>query len=92
MRQTQSIIVNFLVQFSKVPRIETTPVQAGAEAPEASLEHVWDATRFEHVFILRVVGGRLYSSSSDSLSDVTVTRNDLLAIWGLPNRFSVTSS
>ena len=67
-------------------------MQAAAEAP---LEQEWDATRFEPVrssFCESLV--RLYSSSSDSLSVVTVTRSDLLAIWGLPNnpeRFSVTS-
>ena len=68
-------------------------MQAAAEAPH---KHEWDATRFEPVrssFCKSLV--RLYSSYSDSLSVVTVTRSDLLAIWGLPNnpeRGSVTSS
>ena len=68
-------------------------MQAAAEAP---LKHEWDATRFEPMrssFCESLV--RLYSSYSDSLSVVTVTRSDLLAIWRLPNnpeRSSVTSS
>ena len=67
-------------------------MQAAAEAP---LEHEWDATRFKPVhpsFCEPLV--RLHSSSSDSLSVMTVSRSDLLAILGLPNnpeRFSVTS-
>ena len=81
MRQTQSIIIT-LSCLVEVSRIETS-VQAAAEAP---LEHEWDATRFEPVrssFCESLVWS--YSSSSDSLSVVTVTRSDLLAIWGLPN-------
>ena len=55
-------------------------------AAEALLEHEWDATRFKPVrssFCKSLV--RSYSSSSDSLSVVKVTRSDLLAIWGLRN-------
>ena len=45
MRQTQSITI-ILSCSVEVSRIETTSVQAAAEAP---LEHEWDATRFEPV-------------------------------------------
>ena len=45
MRQTQSIIITLSCSV-EVSRIETTSVQAAAEAP---LEHEWDATRFEPV-------------------------------------------
>ena len=82
MRQAHSIITTLSCSV-EVSRIETTSVQAAAEAP---LEHEWDATRFEPVrssFCESLV--RSYSSSSDSLSVVTVTRSDLLAIWGLRN-------
>ena len=91
MRKTQSIILTLSCSV-EVSRIETTSVQATAEVP---LKHEWDAT-FEperSSFCESLV--RSYFSSSDSLSVVTVTRSDLLAIWGLPNnpaRFLVTSS
>ena len=76
MRQAHSIITTLSCSV-EVSRIETTSVQAAAEAG-------WDATRFEPVrssFCESLV--RSYSSSSDSLSVVTVTRSDLLTIWGL---------
>ena len=82
MRQAHSIITTLSCSV-EVSRIETTSVQAAAETP---LEHEWDATRFEPVrssFCESLV--RSYSSSSDSLCVVTVTRSDLLAIWGLRN-------
>ena len=69
---------------------------AGRRRSEVPLKYEWDSTRFEpgwSSFCESLV--RLYSSSSGSLSVVTVTRSDLLAIWGLPNnpeRFLVTSS
>ena len=92
MRQTQSIIITLSCSV-EVSRIEITSVQAAVEAP---LEHGWSAARYESArssFCESLV--RSYSSSSDSLSVVTVTKSDLLAIWGLPNnpeRFLVTSS
>ena len=92
MRKTQSIILTLSCSV-EVSRIETTSVQATVEVP---LKHECDATWFEPVrssFCESLV--RSYFSSSDSLSVVTVTRSDLLAIWGLPNnpaRFLVTSS
>ena len=45
MRQTQLITI-ILSCSVEVSRIETTSVQAAAEAP---LEHEWDATQFEPV-------------------------------------------
>ena len=82
-RQTQSIIISLSCSV-EVSRIKTTSVQAAAEAP---LEHDWDATPFESLrssFCESLV--RSYSSSSDSLSVVMVTRGDLLAIWVLMAR------